>query len=250
MKICKKFKGIALIIVFSLLVGTCVVASAEEVSTLSADDILRNYGMPENRIEALDDDIKQFMINDLQSLESTSEPIEYVDSENVEMPALYVNQVLSGINFYCDSFLSGNTVYIFPTYEFTDDKKPRGKDSFSVCVGDALIPYEYGGRLWYKDYPMSDWAVAGDMVANNQYSNGAEYSGTQLGSPDWSMKMKGCAYIHAQVGSGTSRQLILSYMHNPNMANYTLSLNYGGIGIVYNSSGTIYSAARTFILDY
>lgn len=206
--------------------------------------------MQEDRIEALDDDIKQFMVNDLQSLESTSETIEYVDSENVDMPSLYVNQVLTGISFSCDSFLSGNKVYIYPTYEFTTDKKPRGEDSFSVCMGDALIPYEYGGQLWYKDDTMSDWAIGGSMVANNQYSNSAEYSGSQLGSPDWSMKMKGCAYVHAQIGSGTSKQFIVSYMYNPNKSDYSLSFNYAGFGISYTSSGTIYSAAKTFILDY
>ena len=118
-------------------------------------------------------------------------------------------------------------------------------------MGDALVPYEYGGRLWYKDYTMTDWVADDDddLVANNQYSNGAEYSGSQLGSPDYSMKLKGCTYIHAQVGTGSSRQIILSYMHNPNKANYSISFNYGGIGIAYNSSGTIYSSAKTFILE-
>ena len=244
----KKLLSIMLAVVMVFSLSLCV--SAEDATVLSADDILRSYGMPEERIEALDDDIKQFMINDLVSLESSSEPIEYVGCEEVEMPAMYVNQVLSGINFYCDSFLSGNTVSIYPTYEFTTDKRPRGEDSFSVCMGDALVPYGYGGQVWYKDSTMSDWAVGGSMVANNQYSNGAEYSGSQLGTPDWAMKIKGCAYVHAQVGSGTSKQFILSYMHNPNKVNYSLSLNYGGFGIVYNSSGTIYSASRTFILDY
>lgn len=242
-------KLLSMILVVVMIFSLSVSVSAED-ATVSADDTLRSYGMPEERIEALDDDIKQFMINDLVSLESSSEPIEYVGCEEVEMPAMYVNQVLSGIKFDCDSFLAGNTVSIYPTYEFTTDKRPRGEDSFSVCIGDALVPYGYGGQVWYKDSTMSNWAVGGSMVANNQFSNGAEYSGAQLGTPGWAMKIKGCAYVHAQVGSGTSKQCILTYMHNPNKASYSLSVNYGGFGIVYHSSGTIYSAAQTYILEY
>ena len=78
--------------------------------------------------------------------------------------------MLYGIEFYCDAFISGSTVHIYPTYEFTEDKRPGGEDSFSICMGDALVPYEYGGRLWYKDYTMSDWVADDDLVANKQYS--------------------------------------------------------------------------------
>ena len=250
MKKKKMLNVFAILICIAIIMVDCINVGASDCRVVLADDILRAYGMPEERIAELDEDIKQYMVDSLGSMDIASEEIEYIEGGNVETPSLYVNQVLTGINFYCDSFLAGNRVRIYPTYEFTREIKPVGQDSFSVFMGDALIPYGYGGQVWYMDSTMDDWEVGGSMIANNQFSNGAEYSGNQLGSPSWSMKIKGCAYIDAQVGAGTSKQVILSYMHNPDGANYSLTFNAGAFGIAYNSSETIYSAARTFILDY
>lgn len=166
------------------------------------------------------------------------------------MPTPYVNQVLTGIKFYVTAFKSGNDISIYPTYEFTTDKRPRGNDSFAIQMGDAIMPYNYGGKTWCKPYDKNDWIASDNMVANTQVSNGAEYSGKQLGTPDQSMKIKGCAYVHAKQGSGSSNQFIMSYMHNPNKHSYSLSFSAFGIGISYNSGGTIYTAAETFILKY
>lgn len=80
--------------------------------------------------------------------------------------------------------------------------------------------------------------------------NQAEYSATQLGSPDWPMKMKGCAYCHALVGTGSDKRIIMSYMHNPDANSYSISFSVGGLGITYSSSGTIYTNANTVILSY
>lgn len=43
-----------------------------------------------------------------------------------------------------------------------------------------MRPYEYGGKLWYKDNTMNDWKVGGTLTANNQQLSGAEFSGSQL----------------------------------------------------------------------
>ena len=93
-----------------------------------------------------------------------------------------VRKILTGIEFYASAFKNGSTIYVYPTYEFTEDKKPCGNDSFSFLLGEAIRPYEFGGTLWYKDSTMSDWAVSGNLVANNQQLNGASYSGSQLGT--------------------------------------------------------------------
>jgi hypothetical protein len=113
-----------------------------------------------------------------------------------------------------------------------------------------MVPYEYGGQLWYKDYTMSNWEVGGSMTANTQSSNGAEYSGTQLGSPDLSMKIKGCAFCHADVGSRSDKRIIMSYMYNPNRGNYSISFSAYGLGISYSSSSTVYTNASTVKLTY
>lgn len=242
--------SIALVLSLSMLFSNAVFAHTSAGNVISADDVLSQSGMSEEEIAALDSDIKEFIVNDLLS-HSSAESLEYIEADDIDVPIPYVNQVLTNISFDVYAYKSGNTIYIYPTYEFTANKQPKGQDSFSIQMGDALIPYEYGGQIWYKDdETMSDWASVGSMVANTQSANGAEYSGNQLGSPGWSMKFKGCAYVHAQVGSGSSKQFIMSYMHNPNKASYSISFSAYGIGITYNSSSTIYTAATTAILKY
>lgn len=47
-----------------------------------------------------------------------------------------------GIEFSASAFKNGSTIYVYPTYEFTEDKKPCGNDSFSFLLGEAIRPYK------------------------------------------------------------------------------------------------------------
>lgn len=226
--------------------NSCVDSS---VGFMSDDEILLLTGMSLEEINALDSDIKAYIANDLRKSNELSD-ITYITLEEDIMPTPRVNQVLSGITFDALAFKSGDSVHIYPTYEFTTNKKPAGNDSFSFQLGDAFMPYEYGGQLWCKDDTMSNWEVVDPLVANAQGPNGAEFSGTQLGSPDWSMKLKGCTYVYAKVGSGTDKRIFMSYMYNPHKYSYNISFSYKGFGIQYNSANTIYTAAKTIFLSY
>lgn len=97
---------------------------------------------------------------------------------------------------------------------------------------------------------MTDWETVGNMTANNQNLSGAEYSGSQLGSPNYAMKFKGCATCHANVGGGTDTRIVMTYMHNPNNSNYSISFSKDGVGITYRAESTIYTNAATVVLDY
>ena len=119
------------------------------------------------------------------------------------------------IEFYASAFQIGSTIYIYPTYEFAENKKPCGNDSFSFLLGEAIRPYEFGGTLWDKDNTMSDWAVSGNLIANNQQLNGASYSGSQLGTPRSAMKFMGTTYCHASVGTGNDNRIVMGYSYQP-----------------------------------
>ena len=213
-----------------------------------ADAFLKQTGMPQEEISLLDKDVKQYMVNDMKN--AGNKEFEYVETEAGLMAMPKGGETLDNISFTASAFKSGSTIYIYPTYEFTNEKKPRGKDSFSFKVGDAIRPYEYGGQTWYKDYTMTNWASGGTMTANNPQLDGAEYSGTQLGSPDLAMKIKGCAYCHATAGAGTDKRIVMGYLYNPNRIGYSISFSYGGFGISYSPSGTAYSAGKLTTLSY
>lgn len=126
-----------------MLISTSAVA-AEETDDLSNDEFLRLTGMPQEEINNLDPDIKAYIVEDLQNHETPSE-LEYWDSEKILSPTTRVNQKLTGITFDAEAFESGNRIYIYPTYEFTTDKKPVGEDSFSILLGNAFESDACGG---------------------------------------------------------------------------------------------------------
>lgn len=85
--------------------------------------------MPQDKVDALDYDIKKFIVNDLKNNANLSD-LKYIDvseslliSESKKIKPL-VNQVFYDIKFYVAAFKSGDVIYIYPTYEFTEDHKP------------------------------------------------------------------------------------------------------------------------------
>ena len=107
-----------------------------------------------------------------------------------------------------------------------------------------------GGKLWYKDNTMNDWKVGGTLTANNQQLSGAEFSGSQLGTPDYAMKLKGVTYCHATAGNSCDKRIVMGYLYNPQKTGYSISFSYNGGGISYSPSGTAYTAYKTMNLSY
>lgn len=222
-----------------------------DMDDINLEDFLTDSGMPSEKIEELDSDIKELIVQDL--LSSGNSAWEYVETNVEETAVSRAKQVLYGITFTVSCFKSGSVIYIYPTYEFTTAKRPQGQDSFSFQLGDALVPYEYGGALWYKDdYDITEWTKDDTpLVANTQTNNGAEFSGSQLGSPDWDMKFKGCTICHAYEGTGTNKNIIMSYLYNPDKKSYSITFSVYGVGITYTpSTGTVYTNAKTVVLSY
>lgn len=216
------------------------------------DDFLRALGMDEEKIQSLDEDIKAFIVSDLKESEDWSD-CKYLNGEFEEEVMMRATEVLTGIEFSVATFKVTGEVKVYPTYEFTDKKKPAGNDCFSVQLGNALEMMEGTGKMWYyDDISTNSWIEGGNMVTNALTLSSAEYSGSQLGTPDYPMKIKGCAVIRAQIGSGTDKRVALSYLYNPKNIAYSVSAPLlGGFGVSYSSTtGKIYSAAKIFELNY
>lgn len=189
---------------------SCV--KAEEKTSSTYDAYLRETGMPESEIQKLDEHVKQFIVDDLKSGDGK---FEYMKINVEEQPVSEGVEEFEGIAFYASAFQNGSTIYVYPTYEFTANKKPCGNDSFSFLLGEAIRPYEFGGTLWYKNSKMNDWEISGNLVANNQQLNGASYSGSQLGTPGTAMKFMGTTYCHAMVGTGDDNRILMGYSYKP-----------------------------------
>lgn len=221
-----------------------------ELMNKSSDEFLLNIGMNQEEIDRIDSDIREFIVKDLkQNIKSTD--LEFIETKKVLLNEIESREVLTGIDFYVSSFKSGDIIYIYPTYEFTTPKRPRGADGFAVQLGEAMRGYEYGGKYWYKVNEGDSWISESNnyMIANtNLY--GAEYKGRQLGTPDFNIYIKGCAYIHATAGESSDKRINLAYVHNPDKNNFSFSISAGGIGISYTPSSNIYDKTALFTLDY
>ena len=214
--------------ILSLNMVICNVKADNNV-VLSNKAYLLKTGMPQKEIEKLDDDVMQFIVDDLKS---GGKHFEYINSNIENQISILSSETLTGISFTASAFKNASTIYIYPTYEFTSNKQPRGKDSFSFQLGAAMRPYEYGGKLWYKQL------------------SGAEFSGSQLGTPDYAMKLKGVTYCHATAGNSSDKRIVMGYLYNPQKTGYSISFSYNGGGISYSPSGTAYTAYKTMNLSY
>ncbi|MBQ8040749.1 MAG: hypothetical protein IJ274_12950, partial [Lachnospiraceae bacterium] len=199
----KKFLSVLLSVI--MMFGAFdITFAAEADNEMSINEFLLETGMTQEEIDRIDPDFREYIVENLKE-NAGSQELEFVETETVSAIEPRVNQVLSGIEFTVSSWKSGSTIYIYPTYEFTTAKRPRGQDSFSFQLGDAMNPHTYGGKIWYKMDADDEWeSTSSDtMTANTQTMNGAEFSGTQLGTPDFNIYIKGCAYAHANVGTGS-----------------------------------------------
>ena len=77
-----------------------------------------------------------------------------------------------------------------------------------------------------------------------------EFSGSQLGTPDYAMKLKGVTYCHATAGNSSDKRIVMGYLYNPQKTGYSISFSYNGGGISYSPSGTAYTAYKTMNLSY
>ena len=136
----------------SLYAGVSYVNAEEKVPS-DYDAYLQETGMPENEIQKLDEHVKQFIVDDLKSGDGK---FEYMKINAEEQMMNGSAEDFTGIEFYASAFKNGSAIYVYPTYGFTENKKPCGNDSFSFLLGEAIRPYEFGGTLWYKDNTMSD----------------------------------------------------------------------------------------------
>lgn len=250
-----KFLKRTLAIVLSL--SLCFFASgpvnihAADLSLTEDELFLLNAGTPLDEIQSMDKDIMAYIVNELKKCD---EPLSYISVEDAMQIQPLSSEILTGINYTVSAYREGTSyVHIFPTYEFTTDKQPKGKDCFAYALGDAFAPVEDGftGALWYKDYTMSNWRISHNLIANQENLFGAEYSGSQLGSPQYAMKFKGCLGVKAKLTGKSDNRISMSYLYNPNKHNFSVSFSVGAVGISASGIfGNSYCSSKLMYVNF
>ena len=216
---------------------------------VSDNEFLGSTGMPQEKIEQMDPNIKDFIVNNLKQNMKTNH-LNYVEVNDKTMIKPMRADLDTGVVLDAVAFRDGSVIRIYPTYEFVINKHPKGEDSFAIELGDAFQPYEYGGTLWVLDERLSTvWTVAHGLAPTNISISGAIYSGDQLGDLIYPMKLKGATYCYANIGSGTNKNIAMTYIYNPNKFAYSISVG-GSFGISIDIPNTVYNTTAIKTLSY
>ena len=103
---------------------------ADNNVVLSNKAYLLKTGMPQKEIEKLDDDVMQFIVDDLKS---GGKHFEYINSNIENQISILSSETLTGISFTASAFKNASTIYIYPTYEFTTSRKRQFFFSIRRC---------------------------------------------------------------------------------------------------------------------
>ena len=238
-----------------LLCSSAFAATSEEIS---ADQRLRATGMPQNEIDALDPDIKDYIASTL------SPEAVYVESSNLQSYTLMGSESgdTSLATLTCPTFrksASSNIYELYPTYETKSPIKPRGNDLFGFCVGNGLgiVPNSFSGLLWYKHNTLTEGRWQTDASVNTLHASessiyGYAVKGAQLGSPSVYMNMKACCHFDAKKYSQDATMLVnLKYVHDTSgRVNYSISLNMALVSIGFSSNQTaVREVSKTFDIN-
>lgn len=209
----KRISAKVLTALMCLAVGFChikLAAGAKEPD--SAEEYLANTGMSLQEINALDEDARQFIADDLKSSGGKDWKIN-TDILTLTKTSSEQYTVAFYINVF--AFRAEEDHRIYAVYESSTGIMPTGKDSISLRMGDSFVPYEYGGRIWYKKAGDGNWIQGDRLTADYQTSEGGTFTGGQLGDFQRKMLVKGCVYCYANEGEGNDTKVTVDYVYKP-----------------------------------
>ena len=228
----------------------------EDDCKLTSRELLQKTGMDEATLSEMDDELMDYISENLCSQVEDIDDVTWiptsVELSDTRMEGSRNTQLLTNISFSAYAYKSGSVIYIYPTYEFTDMKRPRGNDSFAFQLGNAMAPYSFGGKMWYKLNAGDSWQSNPNDILTPNFTplDGAVYSGNQLGTPDFPLYLRGVTYCYCSAGAGSDKRIAITYMYNPSILGFSYSFSYMGFGVNYTSSGTIYQASTIITLSY
>ncbi len=211
-------------------------------------EFLLGTGMRQEEVDAIDEDIRAYIVRDLRR--NTNGDVESIDVvlENTYQP--YSIEILKGIKYSASAYKNGATIYIYPVYKFTTYKKPVGGDYFGVSLGSAFSASSFGGSTWYKTRHMTNMVLnKTELVPPNFGESWAVYSGSALGDASEEILVKGCTSCKATKGEGSSKKVFMTYAYNPNK--YSCSYSISNIaGVSFTSPNKIYTSTGKATLSY
>lgn len=177
-----------------------------------AEEYLLKTGMSAQEIDALDEDARQFIADDLRNAGEKEWKIN-TDILTLTKTSSEQYTVVFYINVF--AFQAETEHRIYAVYESSTGIMPTGNDMLSLSMGDRFIPHEYGGRLWYKKVGADNWTQGGELTADRQTLAGGIFSGRQLGDFQKKMLIKGCVYCYAHEGDGAEPKVTVDYTYCP-----------------------------------
>lgn len=218
-------------------------ASNQNISEI--DEFLLETGMPLDTVKALDEDLKAYIYETIDTTEEitfsghTEKTITFPNTDGGDIGLNYIPR--TELSLTVTGFDSSGTYHIYPTFEW---KKlgVAANDTFAFALPDGweLVPKKYNLRMWYKSKASDSWTMVEDL-SRPSTANFYGYA-WKLPKPKYSFinYYRGNAYIYAEpTKSSPTRKLCISYCDDQTSsasASYTIS--FGPLSITFGGGGS------------
>ena len=247
-------KTISLIVAACMLMGITVFAEESQtpadskISIEVIDNLLREVNTPESQIQLMDDELKMSVYENSLS----KGVVQYVDVSQEECAeplrasgyAIPTSQLKLSVTAF--KVQGKQKVDIYPSYEWLVPVKPKGKDYFGYSTHGSFsaVAGERSNVIYAKLEKNDPWASSGSATYTGTSLTGYQHSGSSLGTPDFSIYLKGHFYYQVDIDSTSPvKKIVLAYVHDTSLGSgLSYGIGYGplSISITPNSSNVGY----------
>ena len=229
-------------------------AKAENVSIETIDELLREANTPENKIATMDDELKRFIYenslsqNKVEYIDVTQEP-STVARSGYTISTSDLKLSVSAFKVY-----GADQVDVYPSYEWLVPTKPNGKDYFGYSIHDSYsaVAGKRSNLIWSKMDKDDAWGDPDEATYTGSSLTGYEHQGSDLGTPDFKIYIKGNFYYRVDIDSSSPvKKIVLAYVHDTSWGGYSYSVGYGPFSIsVTPSSNSVGYQNNVYNLNY
>lgn len=261
----KKFikKILSMILVTAITISMTAFTSENSVSASGTtdefiDSLLRKANTPENEIEQMDDEFKRFIYENSLSKGN----VEYINVTQEQGTGIMTRAAgytiptselkLSVIAF---KYPNKNQVDIYPSYEWLVPTKPKGKDYFGYSTHSSfsVVPGERNNLIWYKIHSNDNWVRSHEASYTGSSLTGYEHSGSDLGTPDFPIYLKGHFHYRVDIDSSSPvKKIVLAYVHDTSWGGgISYGVSYGPLSIsITPSSSSVGYQNNVYYFNY
>jgi hypothetical protein len=210
------------------------------------NDFLSNIGVPKNKLDSMDGDLKR-LIYDTNYRESKTKKIKYIemtDEKTIPSQSRTGYQISSSdLRLSCVAIKYGSDqVKFYPSYEWLTKTQPKGKDFFGYITTSSFstVANAKSNLVYSRAQSYHNWTIEGSLTYTGSCFQGYEHKGSSLGTPGFPIYIKAHCYYMVDIDvTNPIRKIILSYVHDTSSGGaYNYSIYFSGFGFSFTPTSS------------